>query len=151
MDLSIVRADATHLTLVAPLFDAYRQFFTHGPDVETSERFIAERLSKADSVIFLARDGDSGLGFIQLYPLFSSWYARRIWFLSDLYVAEHARKRSVGRNLVQCVVEYAQETQAASVMVELPFSEPHLARFYGSFGFQKDDVFELFRLRISSS
>lgn len=151
MNLSIVRATLPHTAQVAPLFDEYRRFFTEKSDLQRSTEFISERLRNQDSVVFLALDGDTGIGFIQLYPLFSSWYAKRIWFLSDLYVAPEARRNSVGRELVQRVVDYANETGASSVMVELPFSEPHLQRFYSAFGFQKDEVFDLYRLKTAGA
>ncbi|MGZ3496929.1 MAG: GNAT family N-acetyltransferase [Vulcanimicrobiaceae bacterium] len=151
MDFSIVRATSSHAAHVAPLFDAYRQFFTEKSDLQRSTEFISERLHNQDSVVFLALDGDEGVGFIQLYPLFSSWYAKRIWFLSDLYVTPDARRNAVGRALVQRVVDHANETGASSVMVELPFSEPHLQRFYGAFGFEKDEVFDLYRLKTAGS
>ncbi|HEY8297605.1 MAG TPA: GNAT family N-acetyltransferase [Candidatus Baltobacteraceae bacterium] len=151
MGITIDRATSEHLDAVTPLFDAYRRFFTHKDDTAVSESFIGARLAVGDSVIFLAFEDGEAVGFIQLYPLFSSWYARRIWFLSDLYVAEEARKRSIGRALVRRVVEYAEETEASSVMVELPFSEPHLQRFYSSFGFAKDDIFELYRLKVATA
>ena len=151
MNLSIVRATSSHEVQTAPLFDAYRQFFTEKSDIQRSMEFISERLRNQDSVVFLALDGDEGIGFIQLYPLFSSWYAKRIWFLSDLYVAPDARRSSVGRALVQRVVDHANETDASSIMVELPFSEPHLQRFYGAFGFEKDEVFDLYRLKTAGA
>ncbi len=98
-----------------------------------------------ESVIFVARDADGAVGFIQLYPLWSSWYCRRIWFLSDLYVKESARKRGIGARLVERVIEHARETNAVSVMVELPRREPHLEAFYHRLGFGRDEVFELAR------
>ena len=104
-----------------------------------------ERLERDESVAFVARDGVEAVGFIQLYPLWSSWYCRRIWFLSDLYVAERARERGVGRRLVERVLTHAAETGASSVMVELPHREPHLAAFYAKLGFRRDGVFDLAR------
>jgi GNAT superfamily N-acetyltransferase len=143
--VSVEQATRSDVDAIVPLFDAYRAFFTGGNRDEESRRFLEERLSKGESVIFVARDGESAVGFIQLYPLWSSWYCRRIWFLSDLYVDEAARNRGIGRRLVERVIEYARETNAASVMVELPRSEPHLAEFYGKLGFDRDPVFELAR------
>ena len=40
---------------VAPLFDAYRQFYKKPPDLEAARRFLFARLSKGESVLFLAR------------------------------------------------------------------------------------------------
>jgi len=141
----IARATLADVAAIAPLFDAYRAFFTGGNRLDESRAFLEERIARDESVVFLARDGDEAAGFIQLYPLWSSWYCRRIWFLSDLYVREDARKRGVGRRLVERVIEYARETNAASVMVELPRREPHLEEFYRRLGFGRDEVFELAR------
>ncbi len=143
--MTITRATVADVAAIAPLFDAYRAFFTKGNRLDESRRFLEERLARDESVIFVARDGEDAAGFIQLYPLWSSWYCRRIWFLSDLYVKEDARKRGVGRRLVERVIEYAHETKAVSVMVELPRREPHLEEFYRRLGFGRDEVFELAR------
>jgi GNAT superfamily N-acetyltransferase len=141
---SIVRATAQDVARLLPLFDAYRAFFAGGRDGRSSE-FLEKRLERDEAVIFIARCDAETVGFITLYPLWSSWYCRRIWFLSDLYVAESARNRGMGAGLVEHVVAYAKETGASSVMVELPRREPHLKRFYAKLGFAQDDFFELAR------
>ncbi|HEY6325623.1 MAG TPA: GNAT family N-acetyltransferase [Candidatus Cybelea sp.] len=143
--MTITRATPADATAVASLFDAYRAFFTGGNRLDESRRFLEERIARDESVTFVARDGEDAVGFIQLYPLWSSWYCRRIWFLSDLYVKESARKHGVGRRLVERVIEHARETDAVSVMVELPRREPHLEEFYRRLGFGRDEVFELAR------
>jgi GNAT superfamily N-acetyltransferase len=143
--VAITRATVADVAAIAPLFDAYRAFFTGGNRLDESRRFLEERLARDESVVFAARDSEDTVGFIQLYPLWSSWYCRRIWFLSDLYVKENARKRGVGRRLVERVIEHARETGAVSVMVELPRREPHLEEFYRRLGFGRDEVFELAR------
>ncbi len=143
--MRITRATPADVAAIAPLFDAYRAFFTGGNRLAESRRFIDERLARDETVIFLARDDHDAVGFIQLYPLWSSWYCGRIWFLSDLYVKENARKRGIGRRLVERVIEQARETDAVSVMVELPRREPHLKEFYRRLGFGRDEIFELAR------
>ena len=146
MPLTIRRATAADTAAIAPLFDDYRRFFTRAPDLDVSTRFLRERLEREESVVFAAFDGTEAAGFLQLYPLFSSWYARRQWFLSDLYVAEGFRERGIGKRLVEASAEYAKQTHSRAILVELPYSEPHLTRFYGQLGFAKDAVFELYRL-----
>lgn len=144
-DVTIARAKTPDLDAVAPLFDAYRSFFAGANDLARSRAFLQERLRATDSVVFFARSGAQALGFIQLYPLWSSWYCRRIWFLSDLYVREESRKCGIGRCLVERAVEHAISTGASSMMVELPHSEPHLAEFYARLGFHADAIFDLAR------
>jgi GNAT superfamily N-acetyltransferase len=146
---TISRATSHDLAAATPLFAAYRAFFAGSDDLEQSHRFLAERFAQNDSVVFMAWNGGEAEGFIQLYPLWSSWHCRRIWFLSDLYVKESSRKRGVGRRLVERVVAYAYETGASSVMVELPHREPHLKSFYAELGFHEDDVFDLARYTCS--
>ncbi len=67
----IIRAALEHASLVAGLFDSYRQFYHQPPDLEGARQFIAERLRADESVIFLALDGQASapraLGFVQLY------------------------------------------------------------------------------------
>ncbi len=138
-------ATARDLVAVAPLFDAYREFFAGHHDLAESERFLAERFARDDAVVFVAWHERDAEGFITLYPLWSSWHCRRIWFLSDLYVKESSRGRGIGRRLVERVVAYARETGASSVMVELPRREPHLKDFYAGLGFREDELFDLAR------
>lgn len=143
---TIRQATPADAEAIAPLFDAYRGFFTQTPDLDVSRRFLTERIERGESVVFAAFDGEEPIGFLQLYPLFSSWYARRQWFLSDLYVAAAHRQRGVGKRLVAACAEFAKRAGSRAILVELPFSEPHLATFYGQLGFGKDPVFELYRL-----
>lgn len=62
-------------------------------------------------------------------------------FTSTLPFAE----RGVGKRLVGAAIDFANETASRAILVELPFSEPHLTRFYTHLGFDKDAVFELYR------
>lgn len=143
--LHIRRATAHDADALAPLFDEYRRFFTKADDLERSRTFLRERLERDESVVLAAFEGTTPAGFTQLYPLFSSWYARRQWFLSDLFVQPEFRERGIGKRLVAACADFARGGGARAVLVELPYSEPHLTAFYGALGFEKDAVFELYR------
>ncbi len=136
-----VLADVDNLV---PLFDAYRSFFA-GESPTGSKEFLAERLTKNDAIFFMSFEGDAASGFLTLYPLFSSWYATTIWFLSDLYVAPEYRNQRLGRKLVAAAQDLAKERASRSIMVEIPHREPHLMRFYESLGFERDKDFNLYR------
>jgi GNAT superfamily N-acetyltransferase len=144
----IVRATRHDAGAISPLFEAYRSFFA-GAAAADGRRFLEERLAGEESVVFAAWQGDDAVGFVQLYPLWSSWYCRRIWFLSDLYVEESVRRHGIGAGLVRRVIAFAKESDASSIMVELPRREPHLAAFYANLGFGVDEVFELARFRLA--
>jgi ribosomal protein S18 acetylase RimI-like enzyme len=148
MPLTIRTATVADLDAVAPLFDLYRQFFAGKSELERSRAFLGERLERNESVVLAAFDGETCAGFLQLYPLFSSWYCKRQWFLSDLYVAEEFRGSRIGRKLVDSCVDFAKHAESRSILVEIPFSEPHLVKFYKELGFAKDDVFDLYRCKL---
>jgi len=108
--------------LIAPLFDLYRQFYGKPPDPQLAAAFIRDRLQANESVIFLAEAGKEGsgevLGFVQLYPSFSSVAACRIWVLNDLFVAPTARRYGVGRALMEEARRHAIRTGAKRLTLE---------------------------------
>jgi len=99
--MEILRAQVKDTDLIAPLFDAYRQFYKALSDIEASRQFIFERLTNGESVIFLAMEGERALGFVQLYPLFASVALQSLWLLNDLFIDSAARKQGVGERLMK--------------------------------------------------
>ncbi len=151
MQAAVRRATFADSESLAPVFDAYRRFFTGASDPDGSRAFLSDRLERQESVVFGAFDGERAAGFLQLYPLFSSWYATRQWFLSDLFVDPSYQRRGIARRLLDASTQFARETQSRSVLVELPFSEPHLVKLYEAAGYGRDDVFALYRLKLAGA
>ena len=125
--LQPVRVSAEQVDLVAPLFDAYRQFYGQPPDLDGARRFLAQRLGQGESVIFAVVQAGRPLGFTQLYPSFSSVSMRPIWVLNDLYVAEGARRRGVGARLLGAARDHALSTGAVRLVRHLRHHLPFIA------------------------
>lgn len=140
--MQIIRATVEHVDLIAPLFDLYRQFYKYAPDLEGARRFIHERLTNGESVIFLALD-DSGkaLGFTQLYPTFSSTTLRSMWILNDLYVRSDCRKTGVASALMERARQLGKETGAVELMLETAADNFTAQRLYEKLGWQRDKEF----------
>lgn len=139
MAIQALRANASHLDAVAQLFDAYRGFYQQPPNLEQSRAFIAERIAGNESAIFLAQDEQGqALGFVQLYPTFSSIDAHRAWLLSDLFTAPTARGRGVGRLLMNTAREFALETGAKSMTLETATDNFTAQGLYESLGYVRD-------------
>ena len=69
----INKASLKEMNLLADLFDKYRVFYNNASDIESAQKFLSERIGNNDSEIFICfNDGNIPVGFIQLYPLFSS-------------------------------------------------------------------------------
>jgi ribosomal protein S18 acetylase RimI-like enzyme len=111
--MEIVKAGREHIGEVARLFDLYRQFYECEADLALATRFITDRIEREESDIFVAVDGDSAGGFVQLYPSFCSVDAVKIYILYDLYVDAGARKSGLGEKLMNAATAWAKEQGAA--------------------------------------
>ena len=139
MTLQAQRADASHLDQVASLFDAYRGFYGQPSNLQQSRDFIAERIARDESAIFLALDADGeALGFVQLYPTFSSLDAHRTWLLNDLFTTPAARGRGVGRLLMNTARAFALSTGAKGLVLETATDNFGAQRLYESLGYVRD-------------
>jgi ribosomal protein S18 acetylase RimI-like enzyme len=148
--MSIRQATLDDLEEVAPLFDAYRQFYRQPHDLPLARAFLQARLAAGDSVVYLAEDAGAVLGFVQLYPLFSSTGPRpgRIWLLNDLYVVPSARGRGVGRRLMDRARQLAEETGARSIELTTARSNTLAQALYESLGYRRDEEFFYYSLAL---
>jgi ribosomal protein S18 acetylase RimI-like enzyme len=146
--MSIRQATLEDLDLVAPLFDAYRQFYRRPPDLPLARAFLQARLGAGDSVVYLAEEEGAVVGFVQLYPLYSSTAPRpgRIWLLNDLYVTSDARGRGVGRQLMDRARQLAEETGARSIELTTAGSNTRAQALYESLGYRRDEEFFYYSL-----
>ncbi|HEY6853742.1 MAG TPA: GNAT family N-acetyltransferase [Gemmatimonadales bacterium] len=142
------RATAADLDRLAPLFEAYRDFY-HKPRARgPARRYLAERLRRGESVVFLAELGRTSVGFVQLYPGFSSLSLGRAWVLNDLYVAPEARRHGAARLLMEAARRHGIRTGA--VRIELATAKTNRAAraLYDSLGYECDDEFDYLSLRL---
>ena len=118
MALDIKKATKDDVSSVALLFDAYRVFYEQTSNLPAAFDFLEQRLSKNESVIFLAILQNEAVGFVQLYPVFSSVQMKKAWLLNDLFVAESVRNQGVGEALLQQATQFGRETGAAYLLLQ---------------------------------
>jgi ribosomal protein S18 acetylase RimI-like enzyme len=151
--MQIILADVEHLSLVAPLFDQYRQFYRQAPDIAAARKYIHKRLEKKDAVIFLAirENGKQhqALGFVQLYPSLASIPMKPIWILYDLFVVPASRQLGVGKALMDRATQYGKSTGADSIILETAADNHAAQRLYESLGYKRDVVFYRYALSLS--
>lgn len=139
---NIRQADISDLEPLAILFDQYRQFYEQISDIALAKNFIAQRLNKQDSVIFVAENHTQKLiGFCQIYPSFCSLIAAKIGVLHDLFVDSYARNTGVGRALMLATHAYATHNGLARLDLTTAKSNVKAQALYVSLGWQKDEVF----------
>lgn len=139
-ELVIERGGPRDLEALGWLFDLYRQFYRQPPDALGCREFLAERLRRSESIVYLARFAGEPVGFMQLYPLFSSVARKRLWVLNDLYVLPDRRRRGIGRRLLGEAKELARRTDAEGILLDTAVDNP-AQQLYESEGWQRDRQF----------
>ncbi|WP_122662422.1 GNAT family N-acetyltransferase [Pseudomonas viridiflava] len=150
--MRIIKATLEHLDLLTPLFVRYREFYGELPFPDSSRAFLEKRLSRDESVIYLALAADDDkklLGFCQLYPSYSSLSLKRVWILNDIYVAEDARRQLVADHLMRTAKKMAKDTQAVRMRVSTSSNNEVAHKVYESIGFREDTQFKNYVLPIS--
>ncbi|MHA6495073.1 N-acetyltransferase family protein [Pseudomonas borbori] len=139
-------ADLDDLTA---LFAGYLTFYEKDKTLPQIRRFLAARLEGGDAALFIARDEQGvALGFVQLYPLFSSLELAPAWLLNDLYVAESARRRGVGEALMNAARAHAEATGACGLQLETAKSNLAGQALYERLGYVRDEVFYTYWLSL---
>lgn len=118
MHSTIRKAEERDVNELSAIFNLYRVFYKQNSDVEAANEFLAERILKKESIIFIAISENKIVGFTQLYPLFSSLSMKRSWQLNDLYVLEDYRGYGISKQLIDAAKQLAKETSAAGIMLE---------------------------------
>ncbi|MFC5526523.1 GNAT family N-acetyltransferase [Rhodanobacter ginsengisoli] len=142
MSFQIRQATILDIDTLTPLFDGYRQFYGQPADPARARGFLMERIHQHESLILLARDeAGAGLGFTQLYPLFSSVRTVRTWLLNDLFVVAAARRQGIAAALLKAAAEHARALGAASLSLSTARDNVPAQALYESLGWQRDQQF----------
>jgi GNAT superfamily N-acetyltransferase len=147
--MRVRRASAADLAKVGPLFDSYRQFYEQESNRTASDQFLKDRFAQNESVVLVAeRDGDT-VGFVQLYPLFSSISLGRVFLLNDLFVDPRYRRHGVGRLLLDAARSFGVKEGAHYLELSTAVDNP-AQRLYESCGWVWDRGFLYYELSLAS-
>lgn len=133
------KAAIQDLPQLAELFDQYRVFYHKDSDIPAAENFLKERIKNKDSEIFVAEENGNLVGFVQLYPIFSSTRMKRYWLLNDLYVNENHRGKGYSKELIEEAKQLAKSTDACGVLLETGKSNDIGNQLYPACGFELYD------------
>ena len=124
---------------LAPLFDGYRRFYRQSSDLAAGRRFLSERLAAGESCVFVAETPEGeAVGFVQLFPSFSSVSMQRLWVLNDLFVTPDARRVGVARALMERARRLAVETDAKGLILETESHNAAAKALYEDLGWELD-------------
>jgi GNAT superfamily N-acetyltransferase len=125
------------LPQLVELFELYRIFYKREPDRKKAEEFLRARIKGQDSTIYVAVAEERLLGFMQLYPQFSSTRMKKSWLLNDLFVLPEFRGRGISKELIGRAFQLAKDTDAAGVLLETEATNSIGNHLYPSMGFSR--------------
>ena len=131
------KAKNQDLDYLSELFDKYRVFYSKETDIESAKSFLSERISNNDSEIFVAESTENKLlGFVQLYPLFSSTRMKKLWLLNDLFVNSDNRGKGISVGLINKAKELVKQSNACGMFLETEKSNSIGNNLYPKTGFE---------------
>ena len=145
---TIYQAALQDLDQLSVLFEQYRLFYKKSPDLAKAADFIKSRLENKDSVIFVASEAGRLMGFVQLYPAFSSTVMQKMWILNDLFVAPEFRSLKIGCELMCAAKQHAIVTQSHSLKLCTAMDNHQAQTLYQKLGYKKITIFEHYTLLI---
>jgi GNAT superfamily N-acetyltransferase len=142
--LEIAAVEAAEFERLLPLIAAYQRFYeVEEIDEKRNRAFFRRFLAPSeDGMLLGAREGGELVGYACLYWHFSSLSAEETVLMNDLFVAEPARGRGVGRALIEASAAVARERGAAQLEWATAPSNVTAQRLYDSTGAARSEWIE---------
>ena len=148
--LTVRQATLSDLDALVPLFDAYRQFYGCASVMHAVRDFLLARTNHGESVLFIALDDHHPVGFIQLYPSFSSISLARTFVLNDLFICESARRKGVASQLMAAAVGFARTVGAVRLSLSTATTNAAAQAVYQAAGWTRDEQYFVYDFAISA-
>jgi len=148
-EVEIAPIAAAEFEQLLPLIAAYQRFYeVEEIDEERNRSFFRRFLAPSEDGLLLgARQEGELTGYACLYWHFSSLEASEIVLMNDLYVAEPARGKGVGRALIEAAAEVARERGDPFVEWSTAPDNDTAQRLYDATGAERSEWFT-YELRV---
>ena|SRR6187455_2136031 len=135
----IRKVTVADLNILSVLFDNYRVFYKKETDIRGAAAFLRDRIINKDAEIFVAEnDHFEIVGFVQLYPIFSSTRMTRLWLLNDLFVQPGYRGKGISVALINECKELCKRTASCGMILETAKDNAIGNNLYLKTGFSPD-------------
>lgn len=138
-NIKIKRALYEDANAITHLFHKYRSFYGYDGNIVQEKEFLQNRITNNEAVIFFADSKSEAVGFMQLYPLFSSTRMKKLWLLNDLYVDESSRGQGIAKALLQEAKTFSKQTGSCGFYLETAKTNTEANRLYLSSNLTLDE------------
>jgi len=115
-------------------------FYGKESNIDISKEFLDSRIINKDSIIYVCEVGNNIIGFVQLYPLFSSTRVSKYWLLNDLFVDDKERGNGYSKLLIERAKKLVIESKACGMMLETEKSNNIGNKLYPITGFKMNEL-----------
>ena len=143
-NLTVRQAVLDDINALSTLFDSYRQFYGCASDLNAAREFLLARFNRSESIIFIAEDAGTAIGFTQLYPSFSSASLARVFILNDIFVDENCRRKGAANLLLTAAIKFARSLGAIRLTLSTEISNETAQALYSAAGWKRDQKFLVF-------
>ncbi|WP_391115926.1 GNAT family N-acetyltransferase [Psychrobacillus sp. L3] len=140
--MKIVKGNLNCLKDLIPVFNGYRLFNGQSSDEEGAKNFLLARIQNEESVIYIAYMEDNPVGFVQLYPFFSSVGMQRAFILNDLFVDPACRKKGIGKALMKKAFQFCEAEKARFVILQTATNNHNAKALYEHMGMHIDNEYD---------
>lgn len=147
-NITVRQAVLADIEALIQLFNGYRQFYGRPSDAPAVREFLLARFNHGESILFIAHEDNTPVGFTQLYPSFSSVSLARVFVLNDLFVHEQARRKGVASKLIAAATEFSKSLGAVRISLSTATTNQHAQALYQSTGWKRDEQFYVYHFAI---
>jgi len=135
--MNIRQAHIEDVPDLIPLFDEYRMFYRQHSDYVGAKHFLTDRITKNESLIYLVYIEENAVGFMQLYPIYSSVSMESMYVLNDLFIEDNYRGQGIGSALIKVAKDLCIEKKFKGLALQTETTNP-AQHLYESLDFKKD-------------
>jgi len=138
--MNIIKASQKYLDQLISVVEEYRLFCGSSSSPDETRKFFSNLIDSEASTIFIAIDDstDTIMGFVNLYPSYSTLALKRLWILNDLGVSTRFRGQGIAKALIEKVISFAKSTDSVRIELKTNITNDKAQSLYKDLGFEVD-------------
>ncbi|MBY0450486.1 MAG: GNAT family N-acetyltransferase [Cyanobacteria bacterium] len=146
--IELLHLDKTSMDWWADLVHEYRQSLGLASNIHEVRHFVFTRMTLEDSLVYIAADEQEPMGFIQLYPSFSTAQLESMWYLHDIYVRPTHRQKGVAKLLLARAIDFARERGDCAICIPVQPNNQEAISLCQAAGFHIDSTMTHYSLSL---